>query len=54
MLALEHVAGHQALHCLVGVEKAIAAEQKRRAADDDERRDENQLQEPAGVSRPVG
>ena len=54
MLALEHVAGHQAFHGLVGVEKAIAVEKKRRPADDDERRDEKKLQEPAGVSRPVG
>ena len=35
-------------------DKTIAVEEKRRPADDDERRDQEKLEEPAGVRRPVG
>ena len=54
MLAPQHVAGHQPFDGLVGVEKAVAVEEKRRPADDDERRDEKKLEKPAAVSRPAG
>ena len=43
MLALKHVAGHQPFDGFVGVEEAIAVEEKRRPADDDERRDQKKL-----------
>ena len=53
MLALKHVAGHQAFHGLVRVEKPISLKEKRRPGDDHQRRDEEKLDNPAALDRPI-